>query len=323
MTALLEMKERLKQFYGRYSLYIMVGIRFITAFIVFTLINQNIGFMTKLKNPAISLMIALLCAFLPQNTIIFCSAVLILLHLYTASLEFALVVLVVFLILLLLYYRFSPKYSFVLLLTPVAFVLKIPYLIPLIMGLIATPVAAVPVSFGIIVYYLLYYVKQSAGTLTGTEIDSTVQKYVYVIEHALKSPQMYLMIVAFTVTIIAVYLIRRLSVDYAWTIAVFSGCLIDVLILLTGDFILDVTLEIVWLFLGSLISIIIAWLLQFFVFSVDYSRTEYVQFEDDEYYYYVKAVPKMSITKRDKTVKRINPQRKVREERRRNIIQSR
>lgn len=320
MTALLEMKERLKQLYGKYSLYIMVGIRFITALVVFTLINQNVGFMIKLKNPAISLMLALFCAFLPQNVIIFCAAALILLHLYAASLEFALMVMALFLILLLLYYRFAPKHSFVLLLTPVAFVLKVPYLIPLVMGLIATPVAAVPVSFGIIVYYLLYYVKQSAVTLTGTEIDSTVHKYVYVMEHALKRPEIYLMIVAFTVTIIAVYLIRRLSVDYAWTIAIFSGCLIDVFILLTGDFILDVSLGIAGLFLGSVISIIITWLLQFFVFSVDYSRTEYVQFQDDEYYYYVKAVPKMSITQRDKTVKRINPQRKVREERRRNTL---
>ena len=32
-----------------------------------------------------------------------------------------------------------------------------------------------------------------------------------------------------------------------------------------------------------------------FLFSVDYSRTERVQFEDDEYYYYVKAVPKVVV----------------------------
>ena len=38
-------------------------------------------------------------------------------------------------------------------------------------------------------------------------------------------------------------------------------------------------------------------LLQFFAFSVDYSRTEYTQFEDDDYYYYVKAVPKLAVTR--------------------------
>ena len=33
-------------------------------------------------------------------------------------------------------------------------------------------------------------------------------------------------------------------------------------------------------------------------------RTERVQFEDDEYYYYVKAVPKISVTQSKKQVKK-------------------
>ena len=56
----------------------------------------------------------------------------------------------------------------------------------------------------------------------------------------------------------------------------------------------------------SLIHILLALVLHFFLFSVDYSRTERVQFEDDEYYYYVKAVPKMSVTTRKKQIKKIN-----------------
>ena len=43
---------------------------------------------------------------------------------------------------------------------------------------------------------------------------------------------------------------------------------------------------------------------------MDYSRTEKVQFEDDEYYYYVKAVPKMTVAAQTKTVKKINTQRR-------------
>jgi hypothetical protein len=48
--------------------------------------------------------------------------------------------------------------------------------------------------------------------------------------------------------------------------------------------------------------------LRFFVFNVDYSRTEKVQFEDDEYYYYVKAVPKVTVTRPEKKVKKISSQ---------------
>ena len=40
--------------------------------------------------------------------------------------------------------------------------------------------------------------------------------------------------------------------------------------------------------------------------NLDYARTENVQFEDDEYYYYVKAVPKKMIAKEEKVVKHLS-----------------
>ena len=45
---------------------------------------------------------------------------------------------------------------------------------------------------------------------------------------------------------------------------------------------------------------------EFFAFNLDYSRTEKVQFEDDEYYYYVKAVPKVTLSAPERRVKKIN-----------------
>ena len=62
--------------------------------------------------------------------------------------------------------------------------------------------------------------------------------------------------------------------------------------------------------LGSILAIVIAKIIEFFRFCVDYSRTEKVQFEDDEYYYYVKAIPKMTVAAQDKTIKKINTQRR-------------
>jgi len=45
------------------------------------------------------------------------------------------------------------------------------------------------------------------------------------------------------------------------------------------------------------------------ILSVDYSRVEHTQFEDDEYYYYVRAVPKAFVSVEDKQVKHINAKR--------------
>ena len=311
MTFLLEFKEQIKSFYTKYERYITPGLKFLVALITFFMISQNIGFMTKLKNPIIVILLAVVCAFVPRNITVLIAALLVLAHLYAASMEMALLTLVVFIILFLLYFRFAPKYSFVVLLTPLAFACKIPYLMPLIVGLIATPVAAVPVSAGVVVYYILQYGKQYASALTNGN-DSIVQTFSYIVEQTVANPVMLLTMVSFVITIFIVYFIRRMSVEHAWNIAIAAGALADVLILLIGDFMLDVPNEVVWLLVGTVISVVIVWILQFFLFNVDYSRTEYVQFEDDEYYYYVKAIPKVTIATPEKTVKRINPQKKVR-----------
>ena len=60
------------------------------------------------------------------------------------------------------------------------------------------------------------------------------------------------------------------------------------------------------LIFGLLVSVMLAMIYNFFFFSVDYTRTEYVQFEDDDYYYYVKAVPKIAISRTDVKVQEIN-----------------
>ena len=79
---------------------------------------------------------------------------------------------------------------------------------------------------------------------------------------------------------------------------------------LAGALLPGVTVDIVKLLIGSAVSVAAAFVIKFFCFSVDYTRTERVQFEDDEYYYYVKAVPKNMIAEPKKTVKKIVSQKK-------------
>lgn len=261
----------------------------------------------------------MLSAFLPVNVMVLFSAGLILIHLYSVSLELAAIVLMLFLIILLVYYRFAPKYAYALLLTAVAFALKVPFLVPVILGMTATPVTMIPVCFGGIVYFLLKNISAASLNLFRVEDESTTQAYLLIVENTIKSSQMYLWIITAMVTILVVYVIRRMSVDHSWNIAIFTGILLDLLVFLIGDFMLDISNDILSVIPGAIISLAVAFILQFFVFSVDYTRTEHVQFEDDEYYYYVKAVPKMTITKREKEVKRINPQKKVREDKKKSV----
>lgn len=310
MTTLLVYKEKLKQMYAKYDAYIIPVIKFLFAFVSLMLLNANVGYGSKLKNPIIVLILALLCSFLPPNMIVIIGGVFLLGHFYALSLELAVVAVAVLLLMYLLYYRFSPKDTYVVLLTPLLFGMKIPYLIPLAMGLIGTPVSAVSVGLGTVVYYMIKYVKANSTMLGNTDTEDVLQKIRAIIDAIFNNKEMLLTIVAFSVTLVVVYLIRRLSIDYAWNIAIIAGALTNVVIMIAGDFMLNVSANLLMVFIGTVISILLTVILQFFVFSVDYSRTEHVQFEDDEYYYYVKAVPKMTVSAPNKRVQRISPQKK-------------
>jgi hypothetical protein len=317
MTNLLVFREQLKKFYAKNEIYIIPVLKFCAALAVILILNSRIGYMSELKNWAIVLVLSLMCSFLPSNFIVFVGAVVTLGHMYKFSIECAAVALAVFLLLFILYFRFSPKDTAAVLLTPLCFAIKIPYVIPLAMGLLGTPASAVSVASGVIVYYVISYMTGSAPVLNTFEDDGALEKFRYVIDGILGNKAMLVTIIAFTATIIVVYFIRRLSVDYAWTIAIITGALLDILILLFGDLMYNIELSIVGLIVGSIVAVLLAKLIEFFAFNVDYSRTEKVQFEDDEYYYYVKAVPKNTVATPQKRVKTIRvPEKAVRQQKR-------
>lgn len=306
MTGLLVVREQLKIFCGKYEVFLVPVGKFLTALITFIIINMNLGYMEKLAKFPLALILALLCSFLPLNFIIFAAAALVLAHIYALSLEAALIVGILFLLMFLLYFRFSPGDTFVVILTPLCCALRIPYVIPLSMGLVGKPTSVLSVGCGVVVYYILAYIKGCSSALTALDADGIASKFKYIIDGLMGNRAMFVMIGAFAVTILAVYLVRRMKIDHSWTIAIVVGALTDILLLLAGDLMFTTNISLVGTILGSLFAIAFVKGLQFFVFNVDYARTERVQFEDDEYYYYVKAVPKVTITTPNKKVKKVS-----------------
>ena len=310
MTTLLIAKQYIRTFINKYEVYLKPVLKLVLALIALLMINGKIGYMQKLDNVSIVLMVALMCSFMPMNFIVFVAAAFTVLHMYALSLECALITLVLFLVMFLLYIRFSPKDTLVVLLTPLCFMLKIPYVIPIAMGLVGTPASAVSVGCGVMATYLINYIADNATALSAMETEDMAARFRFIIDGFIGNKDMLLIIAAFAVTIILVYIIKRMSIDYAWTIAIAAGALADMMILLIGDLMFDTNVSIGGLLLGTVVAVLVAKVVEFFAFHVDYSRTERVQFEDDEYYYYVKAVPKMNITTPSKTVKRINTTKK-------------
>ncbi len=318
-TSLLVIREYIRNFYVKYEEYIIPLLKFLLALACLLMINGELGYMTQLNGIAVVLIVSLLCSFMPKNFLLFVAAGFVTLHLYEVSLECAAIALVIFLLLFLLYFRFSPKSSALVVITPMLFVLRVPYAAPILAGLLGNPFSAVTVACGVIVYYMISYMSANASMLGATETEAMVQRIRDILDGVIGNREMQIVIAAFAVTVILVYLVRRLSVDYAWTIAIISGVLLDIVILLVGDLIYEASFSIGGVLLGSIAAAVLAFLVQFFRFNLDYSRVEKVQFEDEEYYYYVKAVPKMAVSTPEKKVKKITTQRNNRKVRHTNM----
>ncbi|MCQ2538788.1 MAG: hypothetical protein MJ124_10340 [Lachnospiraceae bacterium] len=301
MEQLLLIKEKLKQFVGKNEVFITPVIKFLLTFLVLNQINKGIGFMSRIASTPITLIVALAGSFLPPNLTIVILALITLAHLYALSLQCLLIVFALYVILFLLYFRFAAKDSVAVLLTPLGFGLKIPYVLPVSMGLVAGPSSVASVGSGVIVYSVLRYISINADDIknmgaTGSKIGSIKE----VAESLLMNRDMLVYILAFGVTIVLVHIVSRLSVDYCWFIAIIGGSIIQFLMIIIGNGALHGAVPVGGAFLGMIVSIIINIILQFFCFNLDYNRTEKVQFEDDEYYYYVKAVPKNKVDLPDK-----------------------
>lgn len=314
MMALLEFREMLRSFYGKCDAVLIPVIKFVVSVTAFWLLNDSIGYMEKLKSPVVWLALSVVCSFLPYGVISFLAGVVLVAHISSVSLEMALVLSVILVMAAILYYGFQPGDSYLLLLTPILFHFRIPYVIPLLVGLSGGLAGVIPVSLGVFLYYTIQYVKQNAGVLTNDAAVEITQKYVQIIKSMMNNNLMLVMIAAFAAGILVVYLIRTLSVDYAWHIAIVAGAMVQLMVVFVGDFMFDVSVPMLEFLFGVIAAMILAAVYNFFVFAVDYSRTEYVQFEDDDYYYYVKAVPKITVSAPDVKVQKINSTRNRRRE---------
>lgn len=306
MLPLLELRERVKNIYQRYDTYILPFIKFIFALIVFNIINKEFGYDGRLKSLPIVLGISLLSAFTPSAVMVLLAAVVSVLHVYFISPILSIIIVVILMILYFLFARYTPKQGYVLLAIPILFQLKIPYMIPILLGLVSSPVAIVPISCGVIIYFLFQIIKTAVTMQINISVEDILQLYTYVIDSLIENRQMIMTVVIFALILMVTYLIRKMSFDYAFEISILAGGLTGILGFLISYLILNRSDQILSMILGSIVSIGLVFVIHFFRLTLDYSGVEHATFEDDVYYYYVKAVPKATVTVSEVNVKRYN-----------------
>ena len=315
MTALLELKQKIKGMYGQYEMYILPVMKFVLALVYFLWINANMGYMSRINNVFLVLILALICSILPSSAMMYIGFVLILVHSYALGIEVAAFMLVLILLMLIFFLRFSGEQNVTFVFTPLSFAFSLPALLPIGSGLMESSLSAIPAGCGVVMYYFIRFLRSQSTILVNPDLDMT-DKLQIMADGLVQNWGMWIAVVAFVAVILLVHLIRTRSFDHAWRISIITGGVAYVFIMLVGSFgmNLNATVAMVPLLICTIAAVLLALILEFFAFGGDYSRAERLEYEDDEYFYYVKAVPKASVSTSERSIKKINAE-PVREER--------
>ncbi|MCH5266749.1 MAG: hypothetical protein J1E62_00280 [Lachnospiraceae bacterium] len=302
MTHLLILREYIHKLYQRYTFLFHFSFRFLIGFIVFFAINRVLGYQPVLNHMYVNVIMGLISMIFPLEALLFLASGFVVLHIVYVSNILAFSVAVIFLILYLLYIQFFPKYGYVVLAVPLAYSMGLSGGVPVLLGLIAEPIILVPGLIGVGLYYLLHTLTSVVASAT----DDTINLFQVLINQFVSDKEMLASFVIFFAVTLIVYVLRNLKIKYSFEIAVFFGIISNLILFLIAGYMQLVRIQMLQFFLGSTASFFLVLLIQFFRLSLNYADVENLQFEDEEYYYYVRAVPKNNIAPKNKRIKRFN-----------------
>lgn len=308
MEELVKVKNKIRNFIRNFDDIIIPILRLIWSYAVFSVINIHFGYVDLFNRHMVVLLISILCALMPDAFMLFVIGVIMGVNSFSVGIETGLFFIVLFIGMYCVYLRFFPKHLYIILVAFVAMHLAMSGLLPLFIGVIAGIAGIVPAAFGIVLYYYSDVLKDLDTMIKYSSEPDKVESFNYLKDYFKDNKDLLTIIGAFAITIFVTGILYRLSFKYAVYIAIGVGAIMNLISFNIVSKRLHTTVDMNSIFMTTVISLIFVLAFQFCKGFVDYRKTERVQFEDDEYYYYVKAVPKFGedIDKaaRRRTVKR-------------------
>lgn len=298
MSGILAIRDNIRDFVRKYGEIVIPIIRFIVAIIVFNSINSMFGYSTLFDKKPVVYLLSIICALVADPVAILIAGTVVLVNAMTVSIEIGALFLVLFVLMYTLYMRMFRECCYVLAIVPVLLLWKATYLIPFVVVMLAGVTGIVPAGFGVIIFYFAKHVKEAKAILDVSTEEDDFQAYSYVVDHLIENKEMLAIIIALTMVMVITYVIYRLPFDFSWYVAIAVGAISNIIFNAAVGASLGAEASMGSVVLQSFIGIIIALFIIFWKGILEYSKKEVVQFEDDEYYYYVKAIPKLGAAER-------------------------
>ncbi len=305
MAQLVYFKEWLTTLYKRHIEIILPILKLIFAFFALSMFQRMFYYNECIDKPWVFLAVSAVQAFLPISFLYYAISILIMINLWNVSMDIFLGFVIFFIVCSLAFIRVDKKHAIIIIATVLLFYLKLEYLLPLLLGMSVGFGAILPAAAGIVTYFLSVYMTDVSTLLTTSTSSSFGMGLQRIVNLILIDKKLLVLLVTFALIIFITTLLCHIFYERAWMFAIFVGNIAMVLLLLFGRLIFELDYTIWRLFLEVILGIGCCYIYRFFRGIGDVSRIEKVSFEDDEYFYYVKAVPKIKVTEKNRNVTNI------------------
>ena len=310
MEQLILVRQRIIGFYKQFEIAINYIAKFLIGLFIFSRINTlelyredfAVLFGSTTRHAFVALM-SLIFTISPPSIALLLTAVAIAIQL-SAVLEVAVFVFLLLALIIVFYARLAPRHSMLILAMVIGFHFNMPYAVVLFAGLYFGITSMIPVILGTAVWHFLPFFTDLAQTVeVVAELDlfeiplQFIDVFSQIFGQLTTDFNWVILGFVFAMVVLAVHLISRIAIDYSKEIAIGSGTVIGIICMTMVIAAIDTDMTFGGALIGSIFSALFVWIASFFEGVADYKRVERVKFDDDDNYYFVRIVPKVTAEK--------------------------
>jgi len=304
MTVFMKLRDKIRSIFASHDVWFFRLGHGILVFIGLMIINEKFGYATFLDHFWVPLVIAALCAFTPRSAGTLVCAVYLVMHMLALDSGVAVCVILFLAVGYIIVGAYHVKRVDYLMSVPLCHQINVPFLLPMEGALIGSISDVAAIAWGSVFSYLLRSIASNSALLVDEDEAMTMTDLI--LQEMITNPMFYIFLVSMILLFLVTYVVRCRDISHAWVIGVISGVVVQFMIMLAGYLFTGRSSQIPTLIIADILTLALGLLITFLFRDLDYSRVEKVQFEDDDYYYYVTAVPKIHLTEEVSQVKKIN-----------------
>ncbi len=306
MNIILRVRGFISRFIKRFNLPIITLLKFGAYFLLFHYVAGIDGFAEGLRinSLPVQVILAVLSTLLPNRCGVFLAIVLMLANMWQLTVVGTGVAAVLFLFVYIMTSRMFPDQVYLLALVPLCLHYKLYIVLPVVAGMYIGVIALIPMIFGVIMAILLGLLPDFMTLTMPEKIDAVPQMlsniFKYTFNQVLHNDMLIFLMILFTVVVVLIYLLRKIEINFGNYIALLAGVALGVICLLMGKISFDIPDTGSSILGHAVITFLILAFFEFMRTALNYEYAQYLSFEDDEYEYHVRVIPKIDLAGRKK-----------------------